>query len=126
MIIIKIIVVSVFFKCTCDHRDLHVLTHSCPTRRSSDLITELMRLRLHGHTRTDTGRDIETELRRHILTLWQTALVRLSRLKISDEIETGLRYYPAALLDVIPRVNAEVRTAQIGRASCRERVCQYV
>lgn len=74
-------------------------------------ITELMRLRLHGHTRTDGGRDIETELRRHILTLWQTALVRLSRLKISDEIETGLRYYPAAFLDVIPRVNAEVRDA---------------
>src|SRR3546814_20313756 len=27
----------VFFEVYCDHRDLHVLTHSCPTRRSSDL-----------------------------------------------------------------------------------------
>src|SRR3546814_10480669 len=26
-----------FFKCYGDHRDLHVLTHSFPTRRSSDL-----------------------------------------------------------------------------------------
>src|SRR3546814_17172557 len=26
-----------FFECDCDHRDLHVLTHSFPTRRSSDL-----------------------------------------------------------------------------------------
>src|SRR3546814_16577525 len=26
-----------FFYCYCDHRDLHVLTHSFPTRRSSDL-----------------------------------------------------------------------------------------
>src|SRR3546814_8552972 len=26
-----------FFKCYVDHRDLHVLTHSFPTRRSSDL-----------------------------------------------------------------------------------------
>lgn len=93
-----------------------ITAHPTETRRRTVFdtqhhITELMRLRLHGHTRTDTGRDIETELRRHILTLWQTALVRLSRLKISDEIETGLRYYPAAFLDVIPRVNAEVRTA---------------
>src|SRR3546814_2245885 len=26
-----------FFECYVDHRDLHVLTHSFPTRRSSDL-----------------------------------------------------------------------------------------
>lgn len=93
-----------------------ITAHPTETRRRTVFdtqhhITELMRLRLHGQTRTDTGRDIETELRRHILTLWQTALVRLSRLKISDEIDTGLRYYPAAFLDVIPRVNAEVRSA---------------
>ncbi|MCF6386007.1 phosphoenolpyruvate carboxylase [Mycobacterium sp. MBM] len=93
-----------------------ITAHPTETRRrtvfdTQHQITELMRLRLHGHTRTDNGRDIDTELRRHILTLWQTALVRLSRLKISDEIETGLRYYPAAFLEVIPRVNAEVRTA---------------
>ena len=66
---------------------------------------------MHGRTRTDDGRTIELELRRNILTLWQTALVRLSRLKIQDEIETGLRYYSAAFFEVIPQVNAEVRTA---------------
>src|SRR3546814_6062305 len=32
-----------------DHRDLHVLTHSFPTRRSSDLA------RFHGHTRSAKG-----------------------------------------------------------------------
>src|SRR3546814_14608361 len=26
-----------FFHCSCDHRDLHVLTHAFPTRRASDL-----------------------------------------------------------------------------------------
>ncbi|CKH82500.1 phosphoenolpyruvate carboxylase [Mycolicibacterium smegmatis] len=93
-----------------------ITAHPTETRRrtvfdTQHRITELMRLRLHGHTRTDDNRDIETELRRHILTLWQTALIRLSRLKISDEIETGLRYYEAAFFDVIPQVNAEVRDA---------------
>jgi phosphoenolpyruvate carboxylase len=70
-----------------------------------------MRLRLQGQDETADGRAIETELRRQILTLWQTALIRLSRLKIQDEIEVGLRYYPAAFFEVIPKVNAEVRDA---------------
>jgi phosphoenolpyruvate carboxylase len=93
-----------------------ITAHPTETRRrtvfdTQHRITELMRLRLHGHTQTEDGRDINLELRRHILTLWQTALIRLSRLKIQDEIETGLRYYQAALFEVIPQVNAEVRTA---------------
>jgi phosphoenolpyruvate carboxylase len=97
-----------------------ITAHPTETRRrtvfdTQHRITELMRLRLHGHTETEDGRDIERELRRNILTLWQTALIRLSRLKIQDEIETGLRYYPAAFFEVIPQVNAEVRTALSAR-----------
>ena len=93
-----------------------ITAHPTETRRrtvfdTQHRITELMRLRAHGHSQTDDGRSIELELRRHILVLWQTALIRLSRLKIQDEIETGLRYYPAAFFEVIPRVNAEVRAA---------------
>lgn len=93
-----------------------ITAHPTETRRrtvfdTQHRITELMRLRLHGHIQTEDGRDISRELRRHIFTLWQTALIRLSRLKIQDEIETGLRYYQAAFLEVIPQVNAEVRTA---------------
>ncbi|MGE2737970.1 phosphoenolpyruvate carboxylase [Mycolicibacterium vaccae] len=91
-----------------------ITAHPTETRRrtvfdTQHRITELMRMRLHGLRTTEDGRDIERELRRHILTLWQTALIRLSRLKISDEIETGLRYYPSAFFEVIPQVNASVR-----------------
>ena len=97
-----------------------ITAHPTETRRrtvfdTQHRVTELMRLRMHGHTRTEDGRQIERELRRHILTLWQTALTRLSRLKIQDEIETGLRYYPAAFFEVIPQVNAEVRAALTAR-----------
>jgi phosphoenolpyruvate carboxylase len=93
-----------------------ITAHPTETRRrtvfdTQHRITQLMRLRMRGHAHTDDGRSIDVELRRHILTLWQTALIRLSRLKIQDEIETGLRYYPAAFFEVIPQVNAEVRTA---------------
>lgn len=97
-----------------------ITAHPTETRRrtvfdTQHRITQLMRLHARGHAHTDDGRSIETELRRQILTLWQTALIRLSRLKIQDEIETGLRYYPAAFFEVIPRVNAEVREALAAR-----------
>ncbi|WP_006244799.1 phosphoenolpyruvate carboxylase [Mycolicibacterium tusciae] len=93
-----------------------ITAHPTETRRrtifdTQHRITELMRLRMNGRERTDDGRNVERELRRNILTLWQTALIRLSRLKIQDEIETGLRYYPAAFFEVVPQVNAEVRNA---------------
>jgi phosphoenolpyruvate carboxylase len=93
-----------------------ITAHPTETRRrtvfdTQHRITELMRLRLHGHTETPDGRDIETELRLQILMLWQTALIRLQRLKIQDEIEVGLRYYHAAFFEVIPQVNAEIRDA---------------
>ncbi|MCV7105863.1 phosphoenolpyruvate carboxylase [Mycolicibacterium chitae] len=89
-----------------------ITAHPTETRRrtvfdTQHRITELMRQRATG----DGSAEIESELRRQILTMWQTALIRLSRLKISDEIETGLRYYQAAFLEVIPQVNAEVRAA---------------
>jgi len=93
-----------------------ITAHPTETRRrtvfvTQHRITELMRLHADGRTETSDGRSIELELRRQVLTLWQTALIRLSRLKISDEIEVGLRYYPAALFKVIPQVNADVRGA---------------
>ena len=93
-----------------------ITAHPTETRRRTVFdaqhhITQLMRLHAHGHTETDDGRDIDIELRRQVLTLWQTALVRLARLQISDEIAVGLRYYQAAFFDVVPKVNAEVRDA---------------
>ena len=93
-----------------------ITAHPTETRRrtvfdTQNHITRLMRMRMHGQQETEDGRNVETELRRQILTLWQTALIRLSRLKIQDEIESGLRYYRAAFFEVIPKVNAGVRDA---------------
>ena len=46
-----------------------------------------------------------------MLTLWQTALLRLSRLRLQDEIDEALRYYELSLFDVVPAINAELRRA---------------
>ena len=75
-----------------------ITAHPTETRRrtvfdTQHRITQLMRLHAQGEPKTDDDGDIDTELRRQVLMLWQTALVRLSRLQISDEIAVGLRYY---------------------------------
>ena len=93
-----------------------ITAHPTETRRRTVFdvqhrITQLMRLHAQGHTKTPDDSDIDTELRRQVLMLWQTALVRLSRLQISDEIAVGLRYYAAAFFEVVPKVNAGVRQA---------------
>jgi phosphoenolpyruvate carboxylase len=50
-------------------------------------------------------------LGREVLTLWQTALLRLSRLRLADEIDEALRYYDLSLFQVVPEINAELRRA---------------
>ncbi|HEX2073175.1 MAG TPA: phosphoenolpyruvate carboxylase [Geodermatophilus sp.] len=50
-------------------------------------------------------------LERAVLTLWQTALLRLSRLRLEDEIDEALRYYELSFFDVVPAINAELRRA---------------
>src|SRR3546814_18452119 len=47
-----LLVISFFFELYVDHRDLHLLTHSFPTRRSSDLLLDQERDPLAaGHKR---------------------------------------------------------------------------
>ncbi|MGY1814320.1 phosphoenolpyruvate carboxylase [Blastococcus sp. SYSU D00820] len=74
-------------------------------------VTELIRLR--DRSAEDVGEDPEWAARlwRSVLTLWQTALLRLSRLRLQDEIDEALRYYELSLFEVIPAINAELRKA---------------
>lgn len=51
---------------------------------------------------------IDTQVRRWMTTLWQTALIRVARPRIEDEIEVGLRYYKLSLLEAIPAINDDV------------------
>lgn len=46
----------------------------------------------------------EESLRRQVLTLWQTRVLRTVRLTVQDEIENGLAYYRSTFLRQIPRV----------------------
>ncbi|MGY1809862.1 phosphoenolpyruvate carboxylase [Blastococcus sp. SYSU D00669] len=75
-------------------------------RQVADLIRERDRTALG-----DVDDEWSAKLWRAVLTLWQTALLRLSRLRLSDEIDEALRYYELSLFDVIPAINAELRAA---------------
>ena len=50
----------------------------------------------------------EEQLRRAILTLWQTRMLRELRLTVRDEIENGLSYYRYTFLRQLPRLYAEI------------------
>ncbi len=54
----------------------------------------------------DEAEDFETGLYRQVLALWQTAMLRLSKLRVSDEIDNGLAFYRYTFLSEIPRIYA--------------------
>ncbi len=55
--------------------------------------------------------DNETQLRARVTQLWQTRLLRFSKLTVADEIENALSYYEATFLREIPRLYAALEQA---------------
>jgi phosphoenolpyruvate carboxylase len=53
----------------------------------------------------------EAALRRAILTLWQTNLLRRTRLQVTDEVNNGLAYYDYTFLKELPRFYADLEAA---------------
>jgi len=68
------------------------------------LLAERDRLNLTEDERASS----EENLRRVILTLWQTRILRELRLKVQDEVENGLSYYRYTFLCQVPRLYAEM------------------
>ncbi|GAC1605035.1 MAG: phosphoenolpyruvate carboxylase [Ramlibacter sp.] len=50
----------------------------------------------------------ETQIRARVLQLWQTRLLRFTRLTVADEIENALSYYESTFLREIPRIYADL------------------
>ena len=46
----------------------------------------------------------EMDVERQVLSLWQTAMLRLSKLTVCDEVDNGLSYYRYTFLSEIPRL----------------------
>lgn len=105
-----------------------VLTaHPTEVRRKSTLTRELAiaalldqreRVNLTPEERADN----EDKLARAVLTLWQTSLIRRTRLTVIDEVNNGLSYYDYTFLRWLPQIyrtveeQLDLRSADTGPA----------
>ena len=57
----------------------------------------------------------EAQLRARVMQLWQTRLLRFTKLTVADEIENALSYYEATFLREIPKIYADLERALAGQ-----------
>lgn len=55
-------------------------------------------------TRPQDRKDNEDAIRARVTQLWQTRLIRISKLSVDDEIENALSYYQSTFLQEVPRL----------------------
>jgi phosphoenolpyruvate carboxylase len=77
---------------------------------------EIKALALAVHAARDalTPRELaanEAQLRARVMQLWQTRLLRFTKLTVADEIENALSYYESTFLREIPRLYADLERA---------------
>ena len=63
----------------------------------------------------DVKHDVEPALRARVTQLWQTRMLRYSKLTVADEIENALSYYQTTFLREIPRLYAQIERMLPGR-----------
>ncbi len=89
-----------------------VLTaHPTEVQRKSILDAERAIARLLVERDTASPRelaDIDRQIRARITQLWQTRLLRFTKLTVADEIENSLSYYESTFLEQIPRLYREL------------------
>ena len=88
-----------------------VLTaHPTEVRRKSTIdremeIAALLNRRERMHLTSDEFEASEEQLRRAVLTLWQTNLLRRAKLTVLDEVANGLSFYDYTFLREVPRLH---------------------
>ncbi len=75
--------------------DLHRQIAQALVRRDADLSAQ-------------ERHEIELELLGRVATLWQTRMLRYTRLTVADEIENALSYYRSTFLSVVPRLYGDL------------------
>ncbi|MCG7393485.1 phosphoenolpyruvate carboxylase [Microvirga sp. ACRRW] len=91
-----------------------VLTaHPTEVRRKSTIdremeISQVLAQRDRHQLTPEEGAASEEAIRRAILTLWQTSILRRNRLKVIDEVVNGLSYYDYTFFKELPRVYASL------------------
>ena len=111
-----------------------VLTaHPTEVRRRSTLMREIEIAELLDARERLAGDEIELarneeQLRRAIVILWRTNMLRQSRLDVLDEVNNGLVYYDYAFFPELPRLYAEIEDELARRdpAGANRRVASFL
>lgn len=88
-----------------------VLTaHPTEVRRKSTMdreleVAELLARRERVQMTEDEARATNEQLRRAVLTLWETSLLRQTKLTVLDEVANGLSFYTDTFLPEVPRLH---------------------
>jgi len=78
-------------------------------RAVAELVTQRDSLRTERELRAN-----EAMIRARVTQLWQTRMLRYSKLTVADEVENALSYYHSTFLREIPRIYAELEEALPG------------
>src|SRR5438270_2572511 len=114
-----------------------VLTaHPTEVRRKSTIdremeIAGLLDRRERMHLTAEEFEASEEQLRRAVLTLWQTNLLRRTKLTVLDEVTNGLSFYDYTFLHEVPRLHCAVEDRlhaedATGEAGAREELVSFL
>lgn len=90
-----------------------ITAHPTEVRRQTvldhvDAIAALLNRRNRAADSPTEVAEADEELRIEVLMLWQTAEVRLSKLRVRDEINEALRYYQSSIFDTVPALQRDL------------------
>ncbi len=85
--------------------------HPTEVQRQSILECERKIARLLAAPATPAARELG--LRREVLRLWLTAMLRLTKLTVADEIENGLAYFRLTFIEQLPRLYADLENTLV-------------
>ena len=97
-----------------------ITAHPTEVRRKSILdreteIGELLERRERASSQTAEQVEIDTQLKREIRILWQTRMLRDTRIRVSDEIDNNLSVFSSTFLNEVPAVKRHLsRLFQLG------------
>ncbi len=86
--------------------------HPTEIRRQSTMRSEFSIVRLlDARSSARDTREIDAAIEREIATLWQTHMLRRSKLTVSDEIRNGLAYFDHTFFQAVPKILMETAEA---------------
>jgi phosphoenolpyruvate carboxylase len=97
-----------------------ITAHPTEVRRKTvlnhvDIVAALLQRRARAGGSPSELAEIDAGLRLEVLALWQTAEVRLSKLRVRDEIMEALRYYRSSIFATVPALVRDIEALAADR-----------